>query len=29
MASVVRGLVERFLDDQEERGRPGGSGSKS
>jgi hypothetical protein len=24
MASVVRGLVERFLDDQESRGRPGG-----
>jgi hypothetical protein len=24
MASVVRGLVERFLDDQEGRGRPGG-----
>ena len=23
MASVVRGLVERFLDDQEGRGRPG------
>jgi hypothetical protein len=28
MASVVRGLVERFLDDQEGRGRAGGGGSK-
>jgi plasmid stability protein len=27
MASVVRGLVERFLDDQEGRGRPGGGRS--
>jgi hypothetical protein len=27
MASVVRGLVERFLDDQEARGRPSGGRS--
>ena len=29
MASVVRGLVERFLDEQEGRKRPGGSRSRA